>query len=137
VVRSGDRVEVEVELEVSSTVRRPHLSVTLQDSRFLIIGGRAFAVAADGTGNDGLHFARVRCAFQANLGAGSFFLSLRLEERQSDRLFLPIDKQVGLLRLEVIPSGPETFFGAVDLGLRLVDEDLPPAMPHHSRETAS
>jgi lipopolysaccharide transport system ATP-binding protein len=137
VVRSGDRVEVEVELEVSSTVRRPHLSVTLQDSRFLIIGGRAFAVAADGTGNDGLHFARVRCAFQANLGAGSFFLSLRLEERQSDRLFLPIDKQVGLLRLEVIPSGPETFFGAVDLGLRLVDENLPPAMPHHSRETAS
>jgi lipopolysaccharide transport system ATP-binding protein len=136
VVRSGDLVEFDVELEVDDTVKRPHVSVTLQDSRLLIIGGRTFPVAADRTG-EGAHRAHLRCAFDATLGAGSFFLSLRLEERQSDRLFQPIDKQVGLLRLDVVAMGDETFFGAVDLGLRLVDADLPPATRAHSAEGVS
>jgi lipopolysaccharide transport system ATP-binding protein len=126
-VHTGDFVEFDVDVEFVKTVARPHLSVTVQDSRLLIVGGRSFALPAVQSGDDGTRVARVRCVFLARLGAGAFFVSLRLEDRQSERLFLPIDKQVAVLRLDIVPSVTDAFFGAVDLDLRLTPHDAPGA----------
>jgi homopolymeric O-antigen transport system ATP-binding protein len=125
VLTNGDLVAIEVEAEFSEAVRNPHLSVIVYNQSMLMVGGRFFAISAKGKRQEnGFFTSRVCCAFKANLGAGHFFITLRLEDRQTDRIFFPIDKQVGVLSFEVLHSARNSILGAVDLGIDFVEREV-------------
>ena len=91
----------------------------------LQIAGRAFAL--NGTeGADGMVRARVRFSFAAKLARGRYFITLRLEERRSEDLFFPLDKQTGLMSFEVMRQQRD-FLGTVDLDMQC--SELPPSSP--------
>ena len=68
-------------------------------------------------GTDGMIRVRAQCSFAARLGSGRYFITLRLEDRRSDDVFFPLDKQAGILGFEVIQPRRE-FLGAIDIGMR-------------------
>ena len=125
VFTTGDAVAIEVEAEFSEAVRNPHLSVMVYNQSMLMVGGKFFAISSKSKrGGNGFYLARGSCAFKANLGTGHFFITLRLEDRQTDRIFLPIDKQAGVLSFEVLPSAENSFLGAVDLGMNFLEQEM-------------
>ena len=113
---AGAEIAIVVESEYRSTVGRPHLSIMLQDRRMLQIGGRAFALSGT-EGADGMVRARVQFSFAAKLARGRYFVTLRLEERRSEDLFFPLDKQTGLMSFEVMRQQRD-FLGTVDLDMQ-------------------
>jgi hypothetical protein len=119
---SGDEVAIAVDVEHKSTVDHPQLCVVLQDRKMVRIGG--CAVRLTGTpGPDGLMRARVQCTFAARLGRGRYFITLRLEDRKSEDVSFPLDKQSGVMSFEVLQPKKD-FLGTVDLGMRF--SELPP-----------
>lgn len=117
---SGEPIEIEVVMEIVPDLPAPCLSVVVQDSKMLNVGGRYFRLAP-APGGLGRATAKSRVRFSPRLAPGRYFITLRLETRTSDTLFMPVDKQVGALSFDVLPSGGE-FLGAVDLGLELVPD---------------
>jgi lipopolysaccharide transport system ATP-binding protein len=113
---AGEQITVVVDAEYNSTVRNPHLSVVVQDRRMLQLGGRYFGVVGT-RGADGMVRARVQCSFPATLAQGSYFITLRLEDRKSEDVFFPLDKQAGLMSFEVLRQRRD-FLGTVDLGMQ-------------------
>jgi len=116
---AGEQVTVVVEAEFRTDVRNPHLGVLLQDRRMLHLGGQSFRLIGT-PGPDGLTRVRAQCSFPARLAGGRYFITLRLEDRRSEEVFFPLDKQVGLLSFDVIEP-TKRFLGAVDLGMQWVE----------------
>jgi lipopolysaccharide transport system ATP-binding protein len=114
--KRGDRVEVRVDVEFKSSVKKPSISLMLQDRRMINISGRYFRIDTEPDAND-LCKARVIFSFIAVLQEGHYFITLRLEDRFSDRQFLLVDKQSGALYFEVARSGKTEFLGIVDMSM--------------------
>jgi lipopolysaccharide transport system ATP-binding protein len=109
-----ERITFEIDAEFKSTIRGAHLGVVVQDLRLAQLGGMSIPLEGVPVG-DGTLRSRVQCSFPAKLAKGRYFITLRLEDRVSDELFFPIDKQAGLMSFEIARSRRE-FLGAVDLG---------------------
>jgi hypothetical protein len=60
-------------------------------------------------------------SFAAKLVEDTYFLTARLESRQSQRLFSPVDKQTAALSFQVVSARERGFLGLVDLNME-VDE---------------
>jgi lipopolysaccharide transport system ATP-binding protein len=116
VYKREDRVEVRVDVEFKSSVKKPSVSLILQDRRMIGISGRYFRIDKELDTND---FCRtsVIFSFRAALQEGHYFITVRLEERFSDRQFLLVDKQAGALYFEVTRSGKKDFLGVVDMNI--------------------
>jgi hypothetical protein len=73
----------------------------------------------DGNAETTVHFT-VRAVF----GAGTYFVTLRLEDRLAPTSFVPVDKQVGVMSFEMVKSPRHEFLGIVDAGVeaREIDE---------------
>lgn len=113
---NGDIVLISVAVEYESSLAWPTLSVLIQDRRLMDIGGQFFQISPDRQEN-GWCQASLSIEFKAKFRPGRYFITVRLENRSSERQFLPIDKQVGLLSFEIF--GPEkAFLGVVDLELK-------------------
>ncbi|MBL8383582.1 MAG: ATP-binding cassette domain-containing protein [Burkholderiales bacterium] len=113
----GETVELEVTVRFASTVAAPSLSVSVQDKRMINLGGHFFALTPGAAGEDDV-VRVVRVAFAARFLAGRYFITLRLENRPAPRTFDVIDRQPGVLALEVMEVEP-AFLGPVDLDMRL------------------
>jgi lipopolysaccharide transport system ATP-binding protein len=109
-----DRVEVRVDVEFKSSVKKPSVSLILQDRRMIGISGRYFRIDKE-PDIDGFCRTSVIFSFKTALQEGHYFITVRLEERFSDKQFLLVDKQVGALYFEVIRSGKKDFLGIVDM----------------------
>lgn len=116
---AGEQITINVEAAYKSTVKSPHLSILLQDRRMLVIGGQCFALGGT-SGADGMVRVRAQCSFPARFSGGRYFITLRLEDRKSEDLFFPLDKQTGLMSFEVLQPRKE-FLGAVDLDIRWLE----------------
>jgi lipopolysaccharide transport system ATP-binding protein len=117
----GEEIEAQVEARYSDATPHPFISLIVQDRRMMDIGGKFFPL--DGTlDGEGWKTAAIIIRFRANLAAGRYHITVRLENRASENIFQPIDKQVGLLSFEVLESN-KTFLGTVDIEM-------------HSRPTA-
>ncbi len=117
---SGEEVEVVVEAKYMDSVMYPYVSLLIQDRRLMDIGGGFFALrgsAAEGQWKT----ASVTARFKADLAPGRYHITVRLENRPSENIFEPMDKQVGLLAFEIINS-EKTFLGTVNLGFRGCDK---------------
>jgi lipopolysaccharide transport system ATP-binding protein len=112
--KRGDRVEVRVNVEFKSSVKKPSVGLILQDRRMIGISGRHFQIDKR-PGPDGLCRASVMFSFNAALQEGHYFITVRLEDRFSDKQFLLVDKQAGALYFEVTASGKKNFLGIVDM----------------------
>jgi lipopolysaccharide transport system ATP-binding protein len=115
---SGEPIEIEVVTETNTDLAAPCLSVLVQDSRMLNIGGRYFRLAS-APGGSARAAEKFTIRFSPRLAAGRYFITLRLETRTSETIFMPVDKQVGALSFEILPSDG-AFLGAVDLGLERI-----------------
>ena len=128
--KRGDRVEVRVDVEFKDTVKRPAVSLILQDRRMISISGRYFQITQPSVVGD-LAKASVVFSFTANLQEGYYFITMRLEDRLSDRQFLVVDKQSGVLNFHITRSGQKEFLGMVDMQIdchRLEAEPLKEAV---------
>jgi lipopolysaccharide transport system ATP-binding protein len=120
---AGEQITIVVEAEYNSAVEGPHLSVIVQDRRMLQLGGRCFGLVGTRAA-DGMVRARLQCSFPAMLAQGRYFVTLRLEDRRSEDVFFPLDKQTGLLSFEVLRQRRD-FLGTVDLGMQSTKVPVP------------
>ncbi|HET9579250.1 MAG TPA: ABC transporter ATP-binding protein [Usitatibacter sp.] len=123
---TGDPVSITLEVEYDETVKNPAVSLVLHDHRMLDLSGRYFRVAGE-RGDDGLSHATVRFTLPAMLNNATYYFSVRLEDRASDDLFFPIDKQAGVLQLHVTRPAGRHFLGLIETPIEC--EQLRPATP--------
>jgi lipopolysaccharide transport system ATP-binding protein len=116
----GEDVDLVIDVEYGSGIRNPHLAVLIQDRKMLPIGGQSFPLPGAPEADGKIRW-RTRCSFPARLAGGRYFVTLRLEDRRSDEVFLPVEKQAGILSFEVLEQG-RSFLGTVDLGMRWSEE---------------
>jgi hypothetical protein len=112
----GEEIEVRLESKYRDLVSNPFISLIVQDRRLMDVGGKFFPLDGRPDG-DGWKKASITVRFSANLASGQYHITIRLENRASETIFQPIDKQVGLLSFEVLASD-KTFLGTVDLDMR-------------------
>jgi lipopolysaccharide transport system ATP-binding protein len=113
----GSDLEFDVDVEFDPRVAQPCLSIIVHDRQAREIGGRYFAIHK-GDAASGLCRATLRCGFDVRLGAGPYSMTLKLENRRSDQVAFPIDKQASVLVFDVAQPDRGAFVGLVDIGLR-------------------
>lgn len=111
---TGEVVEVEVDVAFDSTIKKPAVSIILCDYRMVEIAGRFLSIEAAETGRATAR-ATVRFSFRADLNAGTYFITVRLEERISNTELIPVDKQVGALSFVMTRPPKLHFIGLVNL----------------------
>ena len=116
----GDKVEVKVDVEFRSGVKKPAVSLILQDRRMIAISGRYYRISG-GTDKRSICKASIIFSFKAVLQEGHYFITLRLEDRISDRQFLLVDKQSGALYFEIMRSTQKNFLGIVDMQMECIN----------------
>ena len=110
---TGDQFSIVMVVEYDESVKNPAVSLVLHDHRMIDLTGRYFRI--DGQrDDDGKVRVRVRFSLRASFNNGIFFLSVRLEDRTSDDIFFPIDKQAGALQLHVNRPASQHFIGLID-----------------------
>jgi lipopolysaccharide transport system ATP-binding protein len=111
----GEEVEACVETRCSCTVPHPFLSMIVQDRKMMDVAGQFFPLDGESEGEN-WNKAITKVRFKANLAAGRYHITVRLENRLSETVFQPIDKQVGLLSFEVLET-EKAFLGVTDIGM--------------------
>jgi hypothetical protein len=87
----------------------------------IALSGRYFPISQRFK-EDGLCRSTVFCSFKAALAEGIYFMTVILEDRQSDTQSLPIEKQAGVLSFEMLCAGSKDFLGIVDLQMDYVEQ---------------
>jgi hypothetical protein len=106
----------DVAVEFADSVAQPCLSVIVHDRQARELGGAFFRIDKPAA-THGVCRATLLCGLHARLGAGPYSITLKLENRRSDQLAFPIDKQVGALVFDVAQPERGAYLGLVDLGL--------------------
>jgi len=116
IFKMGGLARVSIEVTYKDTVLFPRLSLLIQDRRFVTLGGRHFILDGKSSGG-GIKRAKVDIDIPICFTSGRYHVTARLEDRRSDHLMMPIDKQVGVLMFEVSGSNSD-FLGPVALDIR-------------------
>jgi len=114
---SGDTVDIEFEVECLVSVKHPSLSVNVHDRKMLLVYSLHTMLTSSSPADD-KYTVKLACSFKASLGAGRYFITVQLNDRPSDKVFFPIDKQVGLLSFEIVQPKTMTFLGTADLSMK-------------------
>ncbi|MHB9800251.1 ABC transporter ATP-binding protein [Pseudomonas sp. MT3] len=108
---SGERVSLDVSLQLFEPVRCPRITLVLRDAR----GYNLYAVNNSQLGLtlvvDSSGLIRVRFSFVADLQDGDYALTLRLDDALSEKVQVLLDKRVGVLSFRV--ESPRKRFDAV------------------------
>ena len=115
----GEEIAIKVETKYLDTLPYPHLGLLLHDRRMIALGGSFYPLLEDTSNDDNWKQSKTFVRFPANLAAGRYFITVRLETRTSRTIFSPIDKQVGALSFDVLENN-SFLLGAVDLHMRFV-----------------
>jgi lipopolysaccharide transport system ATP-binding protein len=111
---------ISIDAEYESNLPNPHISIVLQNQKMVELGGRAFSIVSNVT-EGCISKAHLTCSLPIIFGAGSYYITVKLETRSSEMVFFPIDKQVGVLSFDV--TRPRlSFLGSVDIGLVQLNE---------------
>lgn len=116
-VSPEDHVQVLIDVEFQTKIKRPALSLIIQDQKSLDIGGTYVFLPSDHS-NKNLCRSRIIFSFKPKLIAGVYLITIRLEDRVSEKKFFPIDKQVGALILRVLPYKDKRLLGLFDLEIK-------------------
>jgi lipopolysaccharide transport system ATP-binding protein len=112
----GEELSGHVEVEYDSSVQKPCLVMIIQDVKGLNIGGSAVLLPSQEM--EGCRRIRLRFQFKVMFFFGTFFITLRLEDRRTKEINFLVEKQVGVLSFEVMRTGKEITVGTVDLGVK-------------------
>lgn len=128
-INYGDVIELVIECAVSTQLNSPYLSVIVQSQNMMHIGGEAVALKDSNDQNLSAgvqQINKVKIKFIAYLNTGEYFVSLRLEERESlrSKTFNPIHKISGALSFHVENHTKQALLGICDLGLSSKVEKL-------------
>lgn len=114
---TGDFIRIAVETEYVRSVKSPYINIMVQDRNMIIIGSCSYPLTTD-CGNDEESIrASTLCTFKAILGKGKYFITIKLDDRRSDKMFLPIEKQVGVLSFDIMQQDINEFQGLVNLSM--------------------
>lgn len=113
---SGDRIDIEVEVEYFESVQNPSLTIAIYDRKMILIYSLHTSISGSKT-NHNKYCSNILSSFKALLGGGRYFVTVQLNDRPSDRVFFPIDKQVGVLSFEILQPSTMTFLGTADLSM--------------------
>jgi len=116
IITGGRHTHIAVHYELYNNIKGAALSFLVQDKRLLDIGGQSFVV--DSAAGEAVFIV----SFKADLAAGKYFITPRLERRISSVDHIPIDRQQGALTLEVI-TDDRKFLGVVDLKIQKISCD--------------
>ena len=120
-VLHGEKVSIDVELEFDRTLRYPEVAMLVQDRRTVVVTG-AYAKLAAARSDEKKVFRTATFNFHANFAPGRWFITLVLRDVQEDGLKLPVDKQVGVLTLDVSGNGDIEYIGMVDIAISATGE---------------
>ncbi|MFD2113207.1 ABC transporter ATP-binding protein [Thiorhodococcus fuscus] len=110
----GTEIEIEVEFTLAeSAPDRIHLAVVIQNTKLLELCGQRFRLHQKETG-------RTVVRWTNQLAPGEYFVSLRLEERVGQDVFVPLTVQVAALAFSSTWD-ERLFLGITDPGMRLVN----------------
>jgi len=119
----GEHARVSIEVTYKDTVLYPTLSLLIQDHRLVNLGGRHFNL--DGNSSDGgIKRVKVDIDIPICFTPGRYHVTARLEDRRSNQLMMPIDKQVGVLMFEVSGSNSD-FLGPVVINMNASPDSNP------------
>ncbi len=119
----GELARVSIEVTYKDTVLYPTLSLLIQDHRLVNLGGRHFNL--DGNSSDGgIKRVKVDIDIPICFTPGRYHVTARLEDRRSNQLMMPIDKQVGVLMFEVSGSNND-FLGPVVINMNASPDSNP------------
>jgi lipopolysaccharide transport system ATP-binding protein len=116
----GEPVAVEVTVEYRADLDCPSVCLSIENRRSQMITGKYLKLSPAPSG-EVIVRRRVIFSFAAKLVEDTYFLTARLESRQSQRLFSPVDKQTAALSFQVVSARERGFLGLVDLNME-VDE---------------
>jgi lipopolysaccharide transport system ATP-binding protein len=119
----GERIEFEVEIEYNNSIKYPCLSLNVINHKSINVGGELFRISTRNKG-DGIYKSTVSCSFIANLTEGSYFLTIKLEDRKSDTSFFIIDRQPNILSFDILTSSKKTFLGWFNLQMECVEKSV-------------
>lgn len=115
----GDQQTGYVDIEYDSSVQNPCFVMVIQDVKGLNIGGAAtFLPQYKGEAKQHI---RISFQFKVIFFFGTYFITLRLEDRRTKEINFLVEKQTGILSFEVMRSGNEVTVGTVDLGVSLIE----------------
>lgn len=117
---TGDVIDLEIEVEYVESIKNPSLSVSIYDRKMLLIYSLHTSITYSKSVNNKYH-AELACSFNASLGAGRYFITLQLNDRPTEKVFFPIDKQVGVLSFEIVQPNSMKFLGPADLSMKYTD----------------
>ena len=119
----GDEIKIAVEVEFLSNLKYPALCIMVQDRKSIPIGGKYIRLTVDNSEEKNTT-RTIIFSFPCKLSEGNYFITLRLENRQSDKTSFLIDKQAGVLSFEVMRTTDKKFLGMVDLEIEGVSLEL-------------
>jgi lipopolysaccharide transport system ATP-binding protein len=113
--KMGENINIDVDIKVKTSITNPAVSIIIQDRKMLPIMGRYFAIKFSATPENGYYRVKARFTFAAVLKQGAYFITLRLEDRLSQKQFIPIEKQSGVLAFDIVRSINTNLLGIVDI----------------------
>lgn len=120
---TGDKIVIKVEVEYDQSVKNPAVSIVLHDHRMIDLAGRYCRIKNVDTAGEFVQ-ARIEFWLEAKLNTGVYYFTVRLEDRTTDEIFFPIDKQTGALRLHVSRPASRHFIGLMDLAIHSSQDQL-------------
>lgn len=114
----GESIDVEINCRFHQSVHLPNISLTVQEARLLVVGGKNFQISSRMTNGEWLE-ASLTFRFPAKLAPGRYHITIKLMNGHTEETSLLIDKQVGLLSFDTVTGRNTPFLGIVDLGIEL------------------
>lgn len=112
----GEMVDIAIYFRVSKSILLPNISVTVQEARLLVVGGKNFPLSSCDLASD-WHSGAIGFRFPARLAPGRYHITIKLMNGRTEETSLLIDKQVGILNFDTVGGGNNDFLGIVDLGI--------------------
>ncbi len=117
-----DNVQLLIEVEYQK-IKRPALSLVIQDQKSIDLAGTYVFLPSDHV-NENLTRSRIIFSFKPKLIAGVYLITIRLEDRVSEKSFFPIDKQIGALLLRILAHENKPLHGIFDLEIEYQQKEI-------------
>ncbi len=119
---AGEPMIIHVTFVVKDTVKKPNLGVQIRDSNGYIVYGTNSAMQNLKIAfSDSMRNASVCFGLSLRLAAGSYSLTVALDDFLDENFNIPLDKQVGVRAFDVL-EGQQRFMGVVDLQGQIYQE---------------
>lgn len=129
-VDSGETIRFEVTVDLTNAINHPALVVILTDRKLVAIGGKRVHLARS-EASERMRIV-IHVSLSPKLSPGHYFITLKLEDVQTEQLFRVVEWQSGALQVEVIGRDNERHYGIVDLDLSF--EQSTPETPQRTAD---